>query len=69
MSNEQEKINRWFKQHPWNHQTFFNRPHATRRHFMELMGSGVTASFLAGRPAKAPKWPPRGQPPRARRRT
>jgi hypothetical protein len=53
MSNEQEKINRWFKQHPWNHQTFFNRPHATRRHFMELIGAGVTASFLAGRPAKA----------------
>ena len=49
MSNEQEKINRWFKQHPWNHQTFFNRPHATRRHFMELMGAGVTASFLAER--------------------
>ena len=48
MSNEQEKINRWFKQHPWNHQTFFNRPHATRRHFMELMGAGVTASLPGG---------------------
>ena len=53
MSNEQEKFNRWFKQHPWNHQTFFNRPHATRRHFLELMGAGVTASFLAAHPAKA----------------
>ena len=53
MSNEQEKINRWFKQHPWNHQTFFNRPHATRRHFLELVGAGVTASLLAGHPAKA----------------
>ena len=53
MSNEQEKINRWFKKHPWKHQTFFNRPHATRRHFLELLGTGVTASFLAGRPAKA----------------
>ena len=53
MSNEQEKINRWFKQHPWNHQTFFNRPHATRRHFLELLGSGVTASILARHPAKA----------------
>src|SRR5450756_2360453 len=53
MSNEQEKINRWLKQHPWNHQTFFNRPHATRRHFLELLGSGVTASILARRPAKA----------------
>ena len=27
MSNEQEKINRWFKQYGWNHRTFFNRPH------------------------------------------
>ena len=53
MSNEQEKINRWFKQYGWNHRTFFNRPHATRRHFLELMGSGVTASFLAQHPAKA----------------
>src|SRR5450756_1841193 len=53
MSNEQEKINRWFKQHPWNHPTFFNRPHATRRHFLELRGSGVTASILARHPAKA----------------
>src|ERR1019366_1579870 len=53
MSNEQEKINRWFKQHPWNHQTFFNRPHATRRHFLEMVGAGVTASFLAAHPAKA----------------
>src|ERR1035437_1498468 len=53
MSNEQEKINRWFKKYPWNHQTFFNRPHATRRHFLELLGSGVTASFLTRRPAQA----------------
>jgi hypothetical protein len=53
MSNEQEKINRWFKKYPWNHQTFFNRPHATRRHFLELLGSGVTASILARHPAKA----------------
>src|ERR1035437_5826681 len=53
MSNEQEKINRWLQKHPWNHQTFFNRPHATRRHFLELLGSGVTASFLARHPAKA----------------
>ena len=43
MSIEQEKINRWFQQHPWKHQTFFNRPHATRRHFLELVGAGVTA--------------------------
>ena len=53
MTKEQEKINRWFKKYGWNHQTFFNRPHATRRHFLELLGTGVTASFLARNPAKA----------------
>ena len=46
MSNEQEKINRWFRKHGWNRQAFFNRPHSTRRHFLELVGTGVTASFL-----------------------
>ena len=64
MSNEQEKINRWFKQYGWNHQTFFNRPHATRRHFLELMGSGVTASFLAQHPAKAADVSPGGAAPK-----
>jgi hypothetical protein len=53
ITKEQEKINRWFRKYGWNHQTFFNRPHATRRHFLELLGSGVTASILAGNPAKA----------------
>ena len=69
MSNEQEKINRWFKQYGWNHRTFFNRPHATRRHFLELMGSGVTASFLAQHPAKAADVWPEGRRRRERRRT
>ena len=68
MSNEQEKINRWFRKYGWNHQTFFNRPHATRRHFLELMGSGVTASFLAQHPAKAAEWLPPERLPRERRR-
>ena len=53
MTKEQEQINRWFKKYGWNHKTFFNRPHATRRHFLELMGAGVTASFLAQHPARA----------------
>jgi hypothetical protein len=58
--NEQRtgKINRWFRKYGWNHQTFFNRPHATRRHFLELMGSGVTASFLRSTPRRRPRWLP-----------
>ena len=35
------------KKYGWNHKTFFNRPHWTRRRFFEVMGAGVTASFLA----------------------
>src|SRR5690242_7265754 len=53
MTPEQEKINRWMKRHPWTNKTFFNRPHWTRRGFFELMGAGVTGSFLANRYARA----------------
>jgi Protein of unknown function (DUF1501) len=53
MSQEQEKINRLLKQHPWDHKTFFNRPHWTRRHFFQVLGAGVTGSFLAERYARA----------------
>jgi hypothetical protein len=38
---------------PWTHPAFFNRPHWTRRHFFELLGSGVTAAFLGQKYAKA----------------
>jgi len=53
MTPEQEKINRWMARYPWTNKTFFNRPHWTRRGFFELMGAGVTGSFLANRYARA----------------
>jgi len=53
MSNEQEKINQTLKKYGWEHKTFFNRPHWTRRRFFEIVGAGVTGSFLAERYAKA----------------
>ena len=53
MSNEQEKVNRWFKKNPWTLPPFHARPHWTRRHFFELLGAGVTGSFLSQRYAKA----------------
>ena len=53
MSNEQEKINQALKKYGWDHKTFFNRPHWTRRRFFEILGAGVTGSFLAERYAKA----------------
>ena len=53
MSNEQEKINREFSRRPWTNQTFFNRPHWTRRGFFEVLGAGVTGAFLTRKYAKA----------------
>jgi Protein of unknown function (DUF1501) len=53
MTPEQEKINRWMQKYPWTNKTFFNRPHWTRRRFFELMGAGVTGSFLAQKYARA----------------
>src|SRR5678815_3848914 len=53
MTPEQEKINRWMGKYPWTNKTFFNRPHWTRRGFFELMGAGVTGSFLPQRYARA----------------
>lgn len=38
---------------PWNHPEFYNRPHWTRRRFFELVGAGVTGSFLSRRYARA----------------
>src|SRR5215831_18862383 len=53
MSNEQEKINRWFKKNPWTYPPFHHRPHWTRRNFFEIAGAGVTGFFLDRRYAKA----------------
>ncbi len=53
MSNEQERINREFRKHPWTHPTYFNRPHWTRRQFFEIVGAGVTGAFLTQRYAGA----------------
>src|ERR1019366_1752476 len=32
---EVDKFNKFIEKHPHHHQTFFNRPHLTRRHFFE----------------------------------
>src|SRR5258706_6964514 len=44
---EQERVNRIYCMYPERHQAFFNRPHLSRRGFFELLGAGVTCSFLA----------------------
>lgn len=44
----QEKYERFLRRYP--HQgRFFNRPHWTRRQFIEVMGAGLTAAFLPQR--------------------
>jgi len=53
MTNEQEKVNQFFKKYGWDHKTFFNRPHWTRRHFFEILGAGVGGAFLAQSYSKA----------------
>jgi hypothetical protein len=53
MSKEQDLFNKFFQKYGWQHKSFFNRPHWTRRRFFQVMGAGVTASYLTQRYAKA----------------
>jgi hypothetical protein len=53
LSKQQDLFNRFFAKYGWGHKSFFNRPHWTRRRFFEVMGGGVTASYLTQRYAKA----------------
>ena len=41
-----EKFDGFVKRHPHHHLTFFSRPYVSRRQFFELLGAGVTGSFL-----------------------
>ncbi len=43
----EDKFKKFVTKNPHPHKTFFNRPHWTRRQFFEVLGSGVTASYLA----------------------
>ena len=60
MTKEQETANEFFKKYGWDHKTFFNRPHWTRRRFFEVLGAGVTGSFLAHRSLMAADTPAAG---------
>jgi hypothetical protein len=50
---QKEKFDKFVKGHPHSHLTYFNRPYFTRRGFFEILGAGVTASYLIGKPAQA----------------
>src|SRR6266567_4086010 len=45
--NEQEKFDKLFRRYPHPVESFYARPHLTRRRFLNLAGAGVTASWLA----------------------
>ena len=46
--NEQEKFDKLFRKYPHPVATFSQKPHLSRRHFLNIAGTGVTASWLAG---------------------
>src|SRR5579862_5011717 len=50
---ERDRFNKFVESHPHPHINFFNRPHFTRRRFFEVLGAGVTGSYLVGKVAKA----------------
>jgi len=47
--NAQEKFDKFLTKHPHPHVAFFNRPHLSRRRFFEVLGAGVTGSYLVQR--------------------
>src|SRR5437763_12374634 len=51
--NEQERLQRFFARHPHHHKTFFDRPYVMRRQFFEILGAGVTGSYLLPRLGQA----------------
>jgi len=46
---ECERVRRFLKKHPYLHKTFFERPDTSRRRFFEILGAGVTGSYLLPR--------------------
>jgi hypothetical protein len=47
--NEQEKFDKQFQKNPHPVATFSQKPHLSRRNFMNIAGTGVTASWLASK--------------------
>jgi hypothetical protein len=47
--NESDKVKRFLERHPDHHQTFFSRPYVSRRQFFQVLGAGITGSFLLPR--------------------
>ncbi len=50
---EKDKFDQFVQRYPHPHVSFFNRPYFSRRRFFEILGAGVTGSYLVGKSAKA----------------
>ena len=46
---ECERVQKFLKKHLYRHKTFFERPDISRRRFFEILGAGVTGSYLLPR--------------------
>jgi len=46
---ECERLKKFFQKHPYQHKNFFERPDLSRRRFFEILGAGVTGSYLLPR--------------------
>ena len=49
----QEKFERFVARRPHARTPFYSRPHFSRRQLFQILGAGVTANFIAGKPAPA----------------
>ena len=47
----QEKFEKFLRKYPQPHVPFYNRPHISRRRFFEVIGAGLTGSYLVERAA------------------
>ena len=45
----QENFEKFLRKYPHPHVPFYNRPHVSRRRFFEIIGAGVTGSYLVQR--------------------
>src|SRR5438552_8459376 len=43
---EKDRFQNFVSRYPHSHTPFFQRPHATRRQFFQLLGAGITGSML-----------------------
>lgn len=51
--NHEDQLQRFLAKYPRLHRTYSQAPHVSRRRFFEILGAGITASYLAPLPLRA----------------